>query len=162
MAFDTLILPRMGIKLMDVPASIDVAWHLLQMHREELTTNKEIMELEPRREVYQNLHDSGALFGLGLYHGDELVGYSVNIVTANLHYGGLMVSQNDLFFVHPDYRSRYGLRLMAETEKLGKARFSPNRPYMQLWHAKPHTPFQHILERKKYTVQDVIYSKVID
>lgn len=161
MAFD-MTLPRVGIKLMDVPASIDDAWQLLEMHREELTTNKEIMELEPRREVYQNLHDSGALFGLGLYRGDQIIGYSVNIVGQNLHYGGLTVSQNDLFFVHPDYRAHYGLRLMVETEKQGKARYAPNTPFMQLWHAKPGSPFQTILDRKKYAVQDVIYSKVID
>jgi hypothetical protein len=161
MAFD-MTLSRVGIKLMNVPASIDAAWQLLEMHREELTTNKEIMELEPRREVYQNLHDTGSLFGLGLYIGDQLVGYSVNIVGQNLHYGGLTVSQNDLFFVHPDYRSRYGLRLMRETEKQGKARYAPNTPFMQLWHAKPRTPFHSILERLKYQVQDVIYSKVID
>jgi hypothetical protein len=161
MAFD-MTLPRASIKLIHVPTCIDTAWELLEMHREELTTNKEIMELEPRREVYQTLQDNGSLFGLGLYIGDQLVGYSVNIVGQNLHYGGLTVSQNDLFFVHPDYRSCYGLRLMRETEKLGKIRYAPDTPFMQLWHAKPGTQFQEILYRLKYQVQDVIYSKVID
>jgi hypothetical protein len=161
MAFD-MSPAHMSIRLMDVPASIDDAWHLLEMHREELTTNKEVMELAPRRETYANLHSIGALFGLGLYRGDELMGYSVNIVSANMHYGDLTVSQNDLFFVHPDCRRQYGLRLMAETEKQGKAIYAPDGPFMQLWHAKPRTAFHSILERKKYNVQDIIFSKVIN
>ncbi len=136
---------------------IDSAWSLLEAHREELTTNKDLMKLAPRREVYERIEAAGALLSLGAFIDDELVGYSIGILDTNLHYGDLVVLQNDLFFVSLEHRARLGLRLMNETERLAAQRGAR----MVLWHAKQGSPFASILDRKGYRVQDIIYSRVV-
>ncbi|WP_343684015.1 GNAT family N-acetyltransferase [Asticcacaulis sp.] len=136
---------------------IDRAWPLLEAHRHELTTNPDLMQLEPRRGLYEALDARGVLLSLGLFDGDELVGYSVNIIDHNLHYGSVLVSQNDLLFVHPDYRhGRDGLRLIKATEDAARERGA----HMVIWHAKPDTSFDALLPRLGYRVQDVMYSRV--
>lgn len=136
---------------------IDSAWSLLEAHREELTTNKDLMKLAPRREIYERLEAAGALLSLGAFVDDKLVGYSIGILDRNLHYGDLAVLQNDLFFVGLEHRARLGLRLMNETERLAAQRGAR----MVLWHAKQGSSFANILDRKGYRVQDIIYSRVV-
>lgn len=139
---------------------IDQAWPLLEAHRDELTTNKDIMVLAPMRERYAMLDDCGALLTVGAFLDDEIVGYSVNIIDRNLHYQGLLVSQNDILFVRRDLRGRLGLQLMRETERLAKER-AGDTPIMAIWHAKPSTELDAILPRLAYKVQDIAYSKVL-
>jgi hypothetical protein len=139
---------------------IDQAWPLLEAHRDELTTNKAIMVLDPMRERYAMLDDCGALLTVGAFIDDEIVGYSVNIIDHNLHYQGLLVCQNDILFVRKDLRGRLGLQLMHETERLAKER-AGELPILQLWHAKPNTDLEAILPRQGYKVQDLIFSKVL-
>ncbi len=137
---------------------IDKAWTLLQAHRRELATNPDIMDLKPRRERYEALEALGAMVSLGLFDGDSLIGYSVNIIDANMHYADLVVGQNDLLFVHPKYRkSQDGLALIHATEDALRARGAR----MMVWHAKEGTALQGMMPRLGYRVQDVIFSKVL-
>lgn len=139
---------------------IDQAWPLLEAHRDELTTNKSIMVLDPMRERYAMLDDCGALLTVGAFIDDEIVGYAVGIVDRNLHYQGLVVCNNDILFVRKDLRGRLGLQLMRETERLAKER-AGDLPCLCLWHAKPNTDLEAILPRLGYKVQDVVFSKVL-
>lgn len=130
---------------------------LLRAHWEEVARNKEVMVLDPNVEVYKALEDRGQLISLGAFEDDELVGYSVTIlVDKHLHYAGLCYGQNDVIFVDEAHRAgMLGFRLIRETERLVKERGGR----LMFWHAKPDTPFDALLPRLGYGVQDVIYSR---
>lgn len=137
---------------------IERAWPLLEEHREELTTNPDIMVLKPDIARYQTLEQAGLLLSLGLFRGESLIGYSVNILVTNLHYSDMLLCQNDLLFIAKEHRKGMaGVRLIATTERAAKERGA----HMMLWHAKPDTSLHAMLPRMGYRVQDVIYSQVL-
>jgi GNAT superfamily N-acetyltransferase len=144
------------IREIDATHHIADAWSLLEDHRQELATNKGLMVLKPDMPVYIQLEDNNALLSLGAFIGDKIVGYSVNIVSRNLHYADVVMCQNDVLYLDPDYRTgANGLRLIRETERLAKERGC----HMILWHAKNDTQFMALLSKLGYGVQDVIYSR---
>lgn len=128
---------------------------LLAVHREELTTNKQLMVLKPDWERYRVLEESGALFTLIAKDGDELIGYSCNLISTNLHYADLVYVHNDLLFLRADHRGTTGLRLIRETEDEARRRGAR----LIVWHAKPGTVLDKLLLRRGYRVQDVLYMK---
>jgi GNAT superfamily N-acetyltransferase len=150
---------------------IDRAWPLLEEHYAELATVPDIMLLKPDVERYQTLEAAGNLFAIGMFDthvdthvdadgngAETLVGYSVNIVCTNLHYGDLLMCQNDLLFVRKSHRrGMTGMRLITATERAAKDRGVK----MMLWHAKPGTTLDRMLPRLGYGIQDVIYSQVL-
>lgn len=136
----------------------DVLSGLFNDHWEESAKNKELMVLKPDYAKYKYLEDHGSLFCLFAYLNGVIVGYSVNILTSHLHYADLNVAQNDIVFVHPDYRnSPLGIRLIKETHKAVKAK---NMSIM-VWHAKPGTPLDCILPRLGCSHHENIYTRVL-
>jgi GNAT superfamily N-acetyltransferase len=142
---------------------IDRAWPLLEEHYAELATVPDIMLLKPDVERYQTLEAAGNLFAIGMFdiHGDNgetLVGYSVNIVCTNLHYGDLLMCQNDLLFVRKSHRrGMTGMRLITATERAAKERGVK----MMLWHAKPGTTLDRMLPRLGYDPFETIHYQVL-
>jgi GNAT superfamily N-acetyltransferase len=142
---------------------IDRAWPLLEEHYAELATVPDIMLLKPDVERYQTLEAAGNLFAIGMFdiHGDggeTLVGYSVNIVCTNLHYGDLLMCQNDLLFVRKSHRrGMTGMRLITATERAAKDRGVK----MMLWHAKPGTTLDRMLPRLGYDPFETIHYQVL-
>jgi len=129
---------------------------LQQAHWEESARNKHIMVLSPAVEVYRRIEQSGGLFAVIAYDGADIVGYSVNIISQNLHYSHLTMANNDLIFVAPSHRTgRTGMRLIDETERVAAKRGAR----MMLWHAKEDTPLARILPRTGCKVQDILFSK---
>lgn len=146
----------LDLREIDATHHIADAWQLLEAHREELATDKSLMVLKPDLPVYIQLEDNNALLSIGAFDGDEIVGYSVNIISRNLHYADVVMCQNDVLFLKPEYRTGpNGLRLIRATERLAKERGCN----MILWHAKMDTQFMAILSKLGYRVQDVIYSR---
>ena len=148
------------IEPISVDAFFETALPLMVAHREELTTNKELMQLNPRVDVYDQLEGTGALLALAAYDDDgEIVGYSVNIVSPNLHYADVLQCQNDLLFTAEHARSKVGLALVRATEAEAKARGCR----LMLWHAKPASAMSRLMQaecdRGRSRVQDVVYSK---
>lgn len=145
----------MQIRPFPVVRAMTEGWPLFEEHRVELATNPDLMQLDPDVETYTILEERGRLISLGLYEGDQLIGYSVNIVARNLHYD-LIMCQNDVLYVQRDWRKgSTGLRLMTATEEAARVAGCD----MMLWHAKQNTNLQHILPRRGYRVQDIIFSK---
>lgn len=127
--------------------------HLIQEHYEEVSSQSR--PLAPSREKYLALEKAGVLVGLGAFHGAGLVGYSATIVDRNIHYD-MVMAYNSALYVHPDYRATpLGLRLMAETRKACKAKGA----HIMLWHAKPESQLNALLQRKKFKVQDIVYQE---
>ena len=148
----------MIIKEIKATEKIEECWELLQSHRDELATNKELMVLKPDMEKYIALENAGKLMTLALYDGDKIVGYSVNIFTKALHYADLMTAQNDLLFLRKDLRKgRWGILLIQETEGRCKDRGAK----FMLWHGKQNTAFASLMPKLGYGVQDIIFSKVL-
>ena len=137
---------------------IERAWPLLEAHREELTTNPDLMVLKPDVARYQTLEAAGAMLSLGLFKGDDLVGYSINNMFTHSHYGGLLVCQNELLFLAKAHRrGMAGVRLIAATEEIARERGAD----IMLWHAKPRTTLDRMLPRMGYRTQDIVYSQVL-
>lgn len=125
-------------------------------HWDEIARNKHLMVLSPDVAQYQRIEQVGRLFAVIAYLGEEIIGYSVNIITVNLHYSALVMAQNDLLFVGKEHRAgRVGMRLIQETERIAAKRGAR----MVLWHAKEDTPLAKILPRTGCSVQDIIFSK---
>ena len=140
----------------DATDHIADAWSVLEEHREELATDKARMVLKPDLPVYIQLEDNNALLSIGAFDGEKIVGYSVNIISRNLHYSDLVMCQNDVLYLQEAYRKGpLGLRLIRETERLARERGC----HMILWHAKSDTQFMALLNKLGYRVQDVIYSR---
>lgn len=135
---------------------IDLSTALQTEHWEEIAKNKHLMVLAPDVEKYRLIEQAGKLFAVLAYDGDEMVGYSVNIVDNNLHYRDLVQAQNDVLFVKPSHRAgRLFLRLREATMRMAAARGAR----LMLWHAKEDTPLADILPRLGCKVQDIIYSE---
>lgn len=142
----------------------DNAWamearKLFELHRDELTTNKELMKLSPDWQAYATLNAMGKLLVVTAWecgpHEPELVAYSVNVMTRHLHYD-LLVCQNDVLYLSPAHRgSRTGVRLIQRTEHEAKVEGAQ----LMLWHAKPDTTLDRILPRIGCRMQDIVYSK---
>jgi GNAT superfamily N-acetyltransferase len=132
------------------------AWPLLEAHREELVTYKHLMVLKPDLDRYRALEAAGNLIGMGLFDEDKIVGYSIFIITTALHYADLKIAQNDILYVHPDYRkTKWGLRLIKASELAMKERGIK----MIMWHGKENTNFAALMPKLGYIVQDIIFSK---
>jgi len=151
----------LGIEIREIEVTAEwseQAWGLFEAHREELTTNKALMVLNPDIETYLKLQANGSLLALGAFNDDELVGYSINIIVRNLHYADVMMCQSDVIFVRDDKRQgSTGLRLIRETERLARARGAD----VMLWHAKPKTNLADVLQRLEYGIQDIVYMRAL-
>lgn len=140
------------ISFLEVAARED----LLEAHYDELATDKLRMVLAPDLARYQAIDDQGLLLSLGMFDGEEMVGYSVGIVTTSLHYSALTMYQNDVLFLAKDHRNAgVGKHLIDATEAAARARGAG----MVLWHAKPNTPLFFLLTHLAYVTQDVIFGR---
>jgi len=132
----------------------DQAVDLLVEHREELATDKALMVLKPDFDKYYAMDDLGALLVIGAYRGGRLIGYSVNIISQNLHYADLRQCQNDVLFLTKDERrGSAGLRLIRKTQEMARLEGAK----IMLWHAKPETNLDQLMPRMGGAVQDVIW-----
>lgn len=148
------------IRNMSAGELLDAGMGLFARHREELTTNKELMALKPLRGFYVHADAAGAMIILGAYTADgELIGYSANLISPNPHYADVIQCQNDVLFIAPEHRgTSIGIRLIDATESCARERSC----HLMLWHAKPGTALDRVLPRQGCRVQDIIYSKVLD
>lgn len=131
--------------------------NLIQLHYQELATDKELMVLDPDWDKYKTLEQQSKLFTLLVYTKDgELVGYSSNVVDSSIHYKQLILSTNDVIFLHKDHRGlALGLELIAQTEAVAYLHGAD----AQAWHSKPDTPLDKLLSSRQYPVQDIIRVK---
>lgn len=136
---------------------IRAAEALGRAHYEEIARNKDVMRYAPDIIKYEAIQAKQGLLVLGAYMGDELVGYSVNLLFTHLHYAELRCCQNDLIFVRVDQRGGTGVRLIQATRTAARQRGAQ----FMLWHAKPDSPLARLLVRLGCGVQDTIFSEVL-
>jgi len=147
-----------AIRLIFASDWIQRAAPLIEEHWQEIALNKALMVLKPDAGMYRALEEQKKLVSLGAFVGDELVGYSVNLLQHHLHYADLKVAMNDVLFVAKAHRrGSAGHRLIKWTERAVRARGAR----MMLWHAKPGTALEGLLPRLGYGVQDIVFSKEV-
>ena len=146
-------------------AKIDIRPFKVTQHIEELTRLAQAHWLEngehklaaegPRIvvETYAVMEQAGYDVVLGAFDGEVMVGYCVVFLMPHPHYGCLF-AQHDVLFVAQEYRdSSVGLRLFREMRKTLQER----SPQFVLWHAKPGSAFEKILQHARCVVEEVIY-----
>ena len=146
------------IREASVQQMLDSATELFKEHYEEIALNKQVMVLEPLGDKYLEAESQGSLLILAIYKSDELIGYSVNMMSFHLHYASLKVCYNDLLFVKASHRKgRAGFMLIKKTEEYAKQL----QCKLMLWHAKPNTALEKLMPKLGYGYQDIIFSKEI-
>lgn len=86
-------------------------------HWREVAIDQETVPLSPHWEAYESLDRAGCLFVVTVRHEGKLVGYTCYVVSRGLHYD-LKVASIDVFYVDSAYRSKAGIRLFREAEKI--------------------------------------------
>lgn len=129
---------------------------LIRSHYNEVTTDKDIMKLDPNWDMFEAVENAGGLITIIGRRDGQIVAYSVNYLGPHPHYKQLVVLSNGSIYVSPAVRGTTGIRLIEATEQAGTALGAK----LMLWHAKPDTPLAKVLARRKNTkVQDLIFSK---
>lgn len=145
-------------EITDIADAIAANEALGRQHYEEIALNKCVMVYAPDIEKYKALEAHGALLTLGVFEGEELIGYSVNILHPHLHYKELNVAQNDMLFVAKDNRlGTLGLKLIRATTKAAKERGAQ----FMVWHAKESSQLAKLLPKLGCKVQDILFSEVL-
>lgn len=148
----------MSIEIREVKIDTELS-NLIQLfvkHKEEILTDKKIMILNPDFNSYYEMEKTGKIVLLCAYVNNKVVGYSCNFLINHLHCKDLLMSENDLLFLDVSYRkSKIGLQLIKETERVCKEKGSR----LHVWHCKPYSNLNKLLEKKNYKIQEILYSK---
>jgi GNAT superfamily N-acetyltransferase len=78
---------------------------LTRLHWEEIAKNKALLTLNPDVEKYELLDKNDALLLVTARDDGALVGYFLWIVLPHPHYKHVLVAEEDLHFLSPEYRS---------------------------------------------------------
>ena len=141
--------------LFDIIEEVDA---LLALHYQELTLNKDRVRLDPQWDVYRTLEQLGRFVVFTARDGNLLVGYNAFFVQKHMHYAGFTVAQNDVLFLHPDYRlGMTGIRLLKTSEAGLKVAGAEKITY----HVKFLKDFRPILHRLGYSDEEVMCGKII-
>lgn len=131
---------------------------LFREHYDEIARNKRVMVLKPDWLRYKALEQMDSLIMLGAWQDGMLVGYAASFITTHLHYSDMLFVQNDVLFVAREHRrSRLGIRLIRETERIA----SESGADLIMWHAKESTALAQILPRLGYGVQDIVFAREV-
>ncbi len=132
---------------------------LIEMHYQEIASDKDAIPLDPEWETYDALEDSGNLVCITVRDAGVLIGYAVFILRWHLHYRTTRFAANDVIYVHPDYRkgTTIGRDLILRSEK-------ELREYgvdKIQWHVKCYKNWSPILRRMGYVNEEVLCTKLI-
>ena len=105
--------------------------------------------------IFSTAEELGILYSLGVFDGDEIVGYSMLTVTPHAHYD-CTIATSTAIFLRKEYRKgSTGLTLLRRTEELA-TRLGAR--YLSVA-AKFRTDLDHILARKGYIRDAVVRVK---
>ena len=131
---------------------------LIKLHYDEIALDKEHIPLDPDWEKYKQLYDAKRLLIITARDDSKLVGYSIFFVSNHPHYKSSVYANNDLLFLHPDYRKgSLGIKLIKVSEKILKE----IGVVKILWHIKFNKDFRVLLHRMGYIDEDVILGKIV-
>ena len=134
------------------------AKELLELHWENVALNKDKIKLNPDWEIYSVLYDSGSLKIFTAREGALLVGYFVLVVAPNPHYKDHLFANNDILFLHPNYRK--GL-VGAKLIKFAEGHLRRMGVSVMVINTKVHKPFDKLLKWLRFNHIENVYSKYL-
>lgn len=131
---------------------------LIKKHWEQIAVNKDKIKLNPDWDEYQRLYFAGILKIYTARDDGELVGYFLVAVAPHLHYKDHLFANNDIIYVKPDKRAGMtGFKLIKFAEmkliEMGVSVININ--------TKVHAPFDILMDRMGYNLNERLYSKYI-
>lgn len=88
-------------------------------HYEELSRTKQ-KPLNPMYDVYMSLAKSGNIKVIAVRDEGKLIGYLIFMLSPDLHYGGIIATE-DIYYLKREYRGKMiGVRLFGEFEREAK------------------------------------------
>ena len=131
---------------------------LIRLHWEEIALNKEVIKLNPDWESYGALEEAGTLKIFTARNGSNLVGYFVVLVGRSLHYKDHIFAENDIIYLHKDYRKGYtGIKLIKFAEKCLKE----DGVSILKVNTKVHQPFDTLMSFLKFNLIERVYTKYL-
>lgn len=137
---------------------IDEIKPILTKHWEEIAMYRDKVEFKPDYDAYLAMEKIGAIHVVVVRDGVRIIGYYISFIYTHPHYKENKFAQNDILFIHPDYRGgtvAYRMFKFAEKE-LKKIGCSVN-----LIHMKTKFPFERLCQKLGMEKQEITYSKYI-
>lgn len=91
---------------------------LFEKHWEEVALNKNKIKLNPDYDKYLAMEELGMISLITVRNNNEIVGYSIDILSPHLHYKDHIFALNDVIFLSPEYRAgRTALKLLLHVQE---------------------------------------------
>jgi hypothetical protein len=137
---------------------VQEAQPLLERHYEELTKHKEVVKLDPQWDQYASLERLERFVVFTARDEGNLVGYNAFFVQPHMHYAGLLVAQNDVFWLCEEVRrGTTALRFLRYSEDALKKMDVRKIVY----HCKSSNNFAPILYRLGFADEEAMVGKII-
>ena len=119
---------------------------------------KDKIKYNPDYEAYFAMDAKDALHIVTVRKDAKIIGYYISFIYNHPHYKDDKMAQNDVLFIHPDYRGgtlAYRMFKFAEEElrKLGCS--------VMMLHMKVNFPFENLCKKLDMDKQEIIYSKYL-
>ncbi len=131
---------------------------LIENHWEQVALNKDIVQLAPDWERYNQLELTGLLRLYTARKDNKLIGYFAVVINKHLHYKNDTFAVCDVLYVAPEHRAgSTGYKLIKYVE----AELSKTDVKVLHINTKQHVPFDRLLERMGYNPIETIHAKKI-
>lgn len=130
---------------------------LLEHHWFEVAAHKEIYDLNPDWELYERMAKQNVLRIFTCRINNQIVGYSIYMVSRHHHYKQSIVARNDItFLIESERKGNIGYKLLKfAIENLTK------EADRIIFNVKVYKDFGNILERLGFQKFEIVYDKVI-
>ena len=134
----------------------DDAQQLLEMHWQEIALNRDAIKLNPDLVQYEEAEKAGCLRIFTARDDGRLVGYFALLVQRSLHYQDHAFANNDVIFLHPDYRKGHAASKLI---KFAVECLAHDGVSMVFINTKTHRPFDVLLKRLGFNHIENVYAK---
>lgn len=137
---------------------IDEIKPLLESHYEEIAMYKDQVPFDPDYERYSQMCDLGVLHVVTARDEGRIVGYYISFIVPHIHYKTTMYANNDILFLHPDYR---GTTAAPRMFKFAEKALKDKGVDVMMIHMKTYSSFDRMLERMGWDYTERLYTKCI-
>lgn len=132
------------------------AGELFELHYREIALNQDAIKLNPDIEQYEEAERIGALKIFTARDEGKIVGYFAVLVTRSLHYADHIYANNDVIFLHPEYRKGF---TASKLIKFALDCLAQDGISMLFINTKLHRPFDILLRRLGFDHVENVYAK---
>jgi GNAT superfamily N-acetyltransferase len=136
--------------------TIDEMKPLLPLHWAELALNQDKVPLQPQWHVYDARDARGELVLVTLRELGVLLGYFIGFVAPGLHYETCLTCTMDIFYVHPEHRTKRGGIILFKAVEAELKRRGVDRWFVG---SKIHADASPLFERLKFSKVETYYTK---